>query len=205
VTDASKELTAFVLAGGLSTRMGRDKAVLRLNGQPVIERLVCEAAQVAAQVHVVVDHHEKLKRVRIGGALVLEDAVPKRGPLGGIYTGLLHTTTNWNLFLTCDMPLVTSALLLRLTRNATERNEAAHFQVSGEPHCQCFPLLLHRRVLERVRTQIEHDRLSVRDFLGSLNVKTITVTSRAHDRVLVNVNTPDDLRWLRAAVKSRSG
>src|SRR5437762_14123443 len=91
-------LTAFVLAGGKSTRMGQDKALLDWHGQTLLEHMVNLLRKVADQVHVV-------------GRAPLPDRLPGLGPLSGIATGLQASKTDANLFVAVDLPHLTEDFL----------------------------------------------------------------------------------------------
>lgn len=214
------DLAIFILAGGLSTRMGRDKALIQFGGETVVERLARMAKQISPQVFLVVDRAEKLSGLKLGGVEAIEDIVPRRGPLGGIHSALSHkldvgaastprrsesdnrggtplSRAEWNLFLTCDMPLMTAGLLKKLAATRDEQWDAAHFALKGETFPQPFPLLLHRCVAQRVARRIKKGNLSVLSLLDSLSVKTISVQRVSEMARFANVNTPAELRRLR--------
>src|SRR4051812_4485536 len=105
------EWTAFILAGGNSSRMGRDKATLSLQGRTLLERVRELASTVTQQVRVVGS------RERYGSAAV-EDVYEARGPLGGIHAALLATKTELNLVLSVDTPFVAPEFLQYLAGEA---------------------------------------------------------------------------------------
>jgi molybdopterin-guanine dinucleotide biosynthesis protein A len=93
------ELTAFILAGGKSSRMGEDKAFLKLGGKTLLELAVSLAAGVCQSVRIVGD------RARFGPEAI-EDIFPDSGPLGGIHAALSATASDLNLVLAVDTPLL---------------------------------------------------------------------------------------------------
>lgn len=111
------DVTAFVLAGGKSSRMGEDKAFLSLGSQTLLER----ALQLAATVGDVriVGEAGKFGRFRP----VVEDIYPERGPLGAIHAALCRTQTELNLMLAVDLPFVPGTFLCYLVREA-EKSQA---------------------------------------------------------------------------------
>lgn len=113
-----EEVTAFVLAGGKSTRMGQDKAFLTLAGQTLLERTLARARAVAGEVRIVGD---AAKFEKFG--TVVGDVYRDRGPLGGIHAGLISSVTEWNLMLAVDVPFVETAFLAWLVNEA--RSEKA--------------------------------------------------------------------------------
>lgn len=100
----SVEATAFILAGGKSSRMGEDKAFLRLGDKSLLQIASDLAASVCSAVRVVGD------RARFG-ADAIEDVYPGCGPLGGIHAALSQTRTDLNLMLAVDTPFLDAAFL----------------------------------------------------------------------------------------------
>jgi molybdopterin-guanine dinucleotide biosynthesis protein A len=100
--------SAVVLAGGRSSRLGQDKAFLRINGQFLIERILEKLAQVSDEVIVVANDIEKYEQFE---AVVVGDVFPGKGALGGIYSGLRAATRDRSLVVACDMPFLNLSLL----------------------------------------------------------------------------------------------
>src|SRR5277367_1066850 len=123
----------FVLAGGRSRRMGRDKAMLPYRGRPLI-------AHVAETVEKVLygSGHATIvgqpDRYRDLGYRVLADLYPDCGPLGGIVTALQQSAADWNLVVACDMPNLAEADLRELLDRtaATRARSIAAQGPSGE-------------------------------------------------------------------------
>lgn len=107
------DLTAFVLAGGRSSRMGRDKAFLEFEGQSLLARALRLAQSVASEVRIV----GPVSKFAAFGCVV-EDTFPDRGPLGGIHAALSSSLTDLNLILAVDMPFLTTAFLAYLRDRA---------------------------------------------------------------------------------------
>lgn len=107
------DVTAYVLAGGGSSRMGRDKALVKLGGRTLLERALEPARQVAAQVRIV-GPRAKFQAY----APCVEDVYPGRGPLGGIHAALLETRTDLNLMLAVDLPRMQAEFLRVLLARA---------------------------------------------------------------------------------------
>jgi molybdopterin-guanine dinucleotide biosynthesis protein A len=117
---AAPDVTAFILAGGKSTRMGRDKALVELEGQTLLARTLDLARSVALDVRIVGDGKKF-----VSFAPVVEDIFRDRGPLGGIHAALRASHTDLNLMLAVDMPFVSAAFLKYLTRQARSALEVA--------------------------------------------------------------------------------
>jgi molybdenum cofactor guanylyltransferase len=99
VSAVRQDATAFILAGGKSSRMGEDKAFLRLGGRTLLEIAQGLAAEVCSNIVVVGD------RARFGPAAI-EDIYPGSGPLGGIHAALSATKSDLNLVVAVDTPFL---------------------------------------------------------------------------------------------------
>ena len=172
-----------ILAGGLSSRMGRDKSRLGLGGRTLLAHIRATA-----------------KTIGLPHRIIRRDLIAHCGPLGGLYTALVTSRADATLFLSCDMPFVSAGLLEMLVRKA-ERNENALFvEANG---LVGFPILLFRRTaLPVVESQLEKTALSLQRLAQALRSQTIRLAAR-QARELFNVNTPDDLRNARALWRDR--
>ena len=110
---AVPELTAFVLAGGKSTRMGVDKAFLEFDGKTLLDRALHNLRRLTSEVMIV---GERNKFAQFGS--VVEDVFHNRGPLGGIHAGLATSATDLNLMMAVDMPFMELGFLRYLLKHA---------------------------------------------------------------------------------------
>jgi molybdenum cofactor guanylyltransferase len=114
------DVTAFILAGGRSSRMGSDKALLTVGKQTLLERALRIAAAVADTVLIAGP------RARYGQyGQVVEDIFPDCGPLGGIHAALCITKTELNLMLSVDTPSIGADFLTWLLQQARASRELA--------------------------------------------------------------------------------
>ena len=133
--------TAFVLAGGESSRMGSDKALLALpSGETMLRRALVTARQVAGTVMLVAPE-ERYPELR-GELRIIADVYPGRGPLAGIHAALRASETEWNLVLGVDTPRVTPELLRFLLASAAGTGAPAGVlalvpRVEGRLHTVC--------------------------------------------------------------------
>lgn len=115
----SPEITGIILAGGKGTRIGYNKSLLRIGGRRLIDRVIDVLSQFTASFLIITDEDQlDLTRTHTSGAEVLADIYPGKGPLGGIYTGLLHSENTYNLVVGCDMPFLNRALINHLIERA---------------------------------------------------------------------------------------
>ena len=105
-------LGGYVLAGGHSSRMGRDKALLSLAGKPLAEHAVTKLRRICSDVSIL-----SANLALAAFAPIVPDIHPNSGPIGGIEAALKLTTYDWNLLLPVDMPLLPGAVVERWVFN----------------------------------------------------------------------------------------
>jgi molybdenum cofactor guanylyltransferase len=176
------QASGFVLAGGASTRMGQDKALLPFRGTTLAEHVAQIVREAVGSAALIGDPG------RLGhlGLDVFPDELPGGGPASGIYTALRKSKTDWNLVLACDMPSVSPEMLRQLLRHAetAERNCVAAVGPYGQPEPLCA--VYHRRCLPALGRAIRDKRLRMRDLIKEIGAVWIPVDPSA----LANVNTP---------------
>jgi molybdopterin-guanine dinucleotide biosynthesis protein A len=182
--DVTGLVAGFVLAGGESSRMGRDKALLTLEGEPLVARIagIVEAVTGSATIIGPPERYAHL------GFEVIADRVAGAGPLGGIETALGLGRAPWNLVLACDLPAVDAALLrLLVDRAAGSRADCVIPRTAGpEPLCAVYS----ESCAEHFRAALEAGVRKVTDALAGLEVDWIEAPNF---HKLTNLNTPKDL------------
>ncbi len=119
--DTQMGVTAIILAGGGSTRMGREKATIVLAGRTLLQRVIDAAAEVADETVVVCAPGRPFPDIEVRGPLRLTtDEVGGQGPLAGILAGLAVASSEVALLLACDQPFVRPLLLRLLIAQAAE-------------------------------------------------------------------------------------
>jgi molybdenum cofactor guanylyltransferase len=167
-------VSGYVLAGGGSTRFGRDKALVEIGGVPMLLRMRSLLSDITEKVNVIAAPH-KYAALGITG---ISDRWEGQGPLAGIITALLATketggATEWNLIIGCDMPFLTQEWLAYLAERAfaSAAEVVAPRSTEGlEPLCSCWrtsaaPKL--QQVLEggtrKITEAMKHLRMEVVD------------------------------------------
>ena len=190
-------ITAVILAGGRSRRLGRDKAVEPFDGEPLIRRVIRRASEAvaAASVVVVVADAER------AAALPLDDhhrtavdIFPDCGSLGGIYTGLDAAPTDWALVAACDMPFLCGPLLSHLASLRADV-DAVVPMVDGRP--EPTHALYSRRCLPAIEARLQARELKISGFFEDVAVRYVPEDEvRSFDPDLLsffNINRPEDL------------
>ncbi|HEX5411943.1 MAG TPA: molybdenum cofactor guanylyltransferase [Terriglobia bacterium] len=195
-------LTGFVMAGGASRRMGRAKESLRINGEAMLERQIRLIRSVARQVAVVgraAGYREEF------GVASIPDAIPGRGPLGGIYTALLESRTEYNLILGCDLPFVNRRLLTWLVLRAMADQSDATVPRSRDGRLQPLCAIYRRRALYAVRKWLDLGENKLSGFFPMVHCATIAwrdlAGAGARSPVFDNMNTPEDYEDARRRVE----
>jgi len=202
---ALSNAAGFILAGGESTRMGVDKALVPLAGKPLIEhsQAILRAAGLSASI---AGARSPLQAF----APVIEDQAPGLGPLAGVCAALASTAAQWVAILSIDLPLIPASLIAYMLHRAQIAHPAAVVpSVSGFP--QTFPAMIAREALPALKQELEGGRTgcfaamqSACDRFGrpiaSLPVEMLAQSGHVIDDKglppalwFLNVNTPADL------------
>ncbi len=167
-------IEAVILAGGLSRRMGKEKAQLRLGRRTLLGHARALAAKLDLPCRV-----------------LRADRLPGRGPLGGIETALRCAKADRTLFLSCDMPFLQPNLVGQLlAADAPAVFVSVHGKVG-------FPFCLSPEILPKVDVQLAAGQLSLQDFARNIRARRLRVP-KADWPQLDNLNTPAELVAARA-------
>ena len=178
---ADPDVEAIVLAGGLSERMGRNKANLRIAGRTLSARSGDAARSLGIPVRV-----------------LRKDAVPRCGPLGGVFTGLKRARASILVFLSCDMPLVQPRLLKRLLARLGRKHHAVFTENDGWLGFP-FAIRANEATAERVRRHLEPGQRSLQRLARDLTAIRVPVPTHEKNQLL-NVNTPEALEVFRKSL-----
>lgn len=182
---------AFVLAGGGSRRMGRDKALLPLGGEPMAARVARIAAEAAGRVFLV----GPASRYGHLGFPCLEERFPGLGPLSGLDAALRSGEADWCLLLACDMPGLDAASLRSLLDTAENCACDAVITTSAggrtEPLCAAY----HARLAPLAEQNIREGKLALHELLPLIRWAPFPAP---HAGFAANLNTPEEwAQWNR--------
>jgi len=179
---------AWILAGGQSSRMGADKALIEIDGLSLVQRVAAETGKICGFTAVVGDP----KKYAGLGLPVFPDRFAGKGPLAGMESALSATKAEWNLIVACDMPALDPALLESLFEAAEAQPEAdcampAYGDGRFEPLCAVY----HRRCHAAIEAALNCGIRKVTDALAPLALRYLRVT---RPDSFANLNTPEELR-----------
>jgi molybdopterin-guanine dinucleotide biosynthesis protein A len=190
-------IAGFILAGGESSRMGMDKGLLEIAGEPMMVRATRLVESVVGAPAVVVGTPEKYRGL---GLRAIADDWPGCGPLGGIATALRASEADWNLMVACDLPYLTREWLEYLLQRARDSAEEAVVPMNltptnkrgAEPLCAVY----HKGCEPTLRRALERGVRKVTDGLAELRVEVLEPAAwKGFDSdglLFKNVNTPAD-------------
>ncbi len=192
---AQPGVSGVVLAGGLSRRLGRNKVIEPMGGEPLISRVIGRLSQVAASTVVVVNDRERAALLDLpGSCTAVVDTYPGKGSLGGILTGLSAIESEWAVVVAADMPFLSVDLLRRML-SVRDGYDAVVPRMDGrfEPTHAAYSV----RCLPHVRRRVLADDLKIDGFFPDVRVKVLSQDEvEEHDPQRLsffNVNTQQDL------------
>ena len=188
-------VTAVILAGGMSRRLGRNKALEPFQGEPLIQRVIARMRQVGESLIVVVNDPERAAELDLPEDVTTAvDRYPGMGSLGGILTGLVTAPTEWSTFCACDMPFL-NPQLYQLLLSLRDGYDAVVPVVDGRP--EPTHAVYSLACVEPIRERIIAKDLKISSFFGEVRVCLVPEEQiRRSDPELLsffNVNTQEDL------------
>ncbi len=189
------EINGIVLAGGKSLRFGNDKVSEAIGSKSLLQQVITSLRFLGGEIIVVTsDEHPISESIDHPKLRILTDILPGKGPLGGIYTGLAASTTEYNLVVASDMPFLSEALL----RYLIEISEGYDITV---PRVGKLVEPLHaiyaRSCLDPMAEMIKQERLSIYQLFRRVRVRYMEAAEierfDPEHRSLFNINTKADL------------
>lgn len=184
-----KTLTVFILCGGKSSRMQSEKGLVLFQGKPFIEHIIQAILPISNQIKLITatKEYDYLPYQKI------PDIILDKGPLGGIYTALTNSETEFNLILSCDIPLISTELLAELISKHNNEAEVTVFASESRLH----PLIgiYSKKVLPVIKSAIDNDELKMMDLLAKIPHQILNI-DESENFHLTNINSVDELNDL---------
>ncbi len=183
-------MAGIVLAGGENRRMGVDKAFIKVAGRPLIEHILGALRDTTAPVIIVTNSP---KAYASYDAIVVTDAFDMRGPLTGIYSGLLRTPDEYNLVVACDMPFLNPRLLSYMLNIAVGHDIT--LPKVGE-FLEPLHAVYRKKLLPLIEKRIKSEQRQIRGLFPGLRMRYVTEEEIDRfdpmRRSFVNLNTPEE-------------
>ncbi len=193
MTRISKEtITGIILAGGKSSRMGQDKALVDFGGKPLISYAIESLRPLCGTLLISANRTPDL--FASFGLPVLADEALDVGPMGGILTCLKHSTSPHNLIISCDTPFVGTDLFRHLLR------EIENFQVVVPSHetflIEPLNAYYNTNCLGEMESAILDGNYKLMDFFKRIRFKSVEIDEKLpffNDHLFTNINTLYDM------------
>lgn len=182
-----KNITGIILAGGKSSRMGSDKGFLILKNKPFIQYSIDALRPLVSDIIIVSDH----SRYDSLGFKRVTDHIKEAGPISGIFSGLEASKTDYNLILSCDIPLITTKVLEILIDAIDDATEIIQAESSGKT----MPLvaLYKNTVKSKFLALLKNDERRLRVAVKQCSFKNIPLDD-ININATTNVNTKEDFK-----------
>ncbi len=185
-------ISGVILAGGKSSRMGTDKALLKLGQYYVIERIADTLRTMVDEVVIVTD---RSKRYAKYGDRTVSDIMPGHGPLGGIHAGLVQAAHPWMLVTACDLPFI-SVPVARLMIECAADYDAVVPRYRG--YAEPLYALYNKNCLEVMEQHLVRGQGKIRRLYDEIRVRYLeeeemSLVEPHLERAFLNLNTPKDM------------
>jgi molybdopterin-guanine dinucleotide biosynthesis protein A len=192
--EPQQSVSAIIMAGGQSRRMGRDKALIDYKGQPIIAHVIGTLRTLSDDILIV---SNRLDLYGAFSARVVPDYEPPSGPLGGIAVGLQAARNDKSIVVACDMPFL-NVTLLRWLIDLSAEFDAVVLQTGTE--FEPLHAVYRRACYNPITQRLERGERRVISFFADVRLRTVPEAEwRSLDpegRSLINLNTPGDLDHL---------
>ncbi|WP_319482552.1 molybdenum cofactor guanylyltransferase [uncultured Draconibacterium sp.] len=182
------QITTIILAGGKSKRMGTDKALLELDGLTLLERAINLCKPFSSEL-LISSNHESHTTF---GYSVIEDEIKNCGPMGGIYSGLKQSNSDWNLILSVDAAFVDEPFLQFLLKESGDFDAVVPFTEKGaEP----LIALYNKGILPVMENQLKSGDYRMQNLLKESKTNWFDAGKLLEEnkRLFNNLNRPEDL------------
>jgi molybdenum cofactor guanylyltransferase len=190
----TEDATAIVLAGGRSQRMGTDKSMLPIDGQPMIEHICRQLRGTFARVLISANDPEKFSFL---GLEVIPDRVPDQGPLMAVASALEASQTELNLIVGCDIPHIRLPIARRILAEAEEADIAV--PVTGDGREQPLFAVYRRSIRRHMDAVLESGARRLTDVYRLCRVRR---TELGDTGWFANLNTMADYERFRSVARA---
>ncbi|WP_057911855.1 molybdenum cofactor guanylyltransferase [Peribacillus muralis] len=189
------ETTMLLLAGGKSSRMGENKALLTIDGDVNISTVASELKKVSQNVLVITNSFEDYRFLQLP---LIADLHKDQGPLGGLHAGLTASNTQLQFLTACDMPFVRATAINEMISNYEPAFDAVIPEINGriQPlfavyHKSCLPILTDCLVKNELKMSRFLEKISVK-FIKETGFSLYHENPASFQHLFFNMNTRED-------------
>jgi molybdopterin-guanine dinucleotide biosynthesis protein A len=184
-----KDITGIILAGGKSSRMGTDKGFMIFNEKPFIQYSIDALKPLVSDIMIVSDN----SNYDVFGHKRVHDIIKGAGPVSGIYSGLSASKTDYNLVLSCDIPLIKTGILEKLIENID--NDSEIIQIESNDKTMPLIALYNKKCAKVFFDALQNDERRLRRVISSLKTKNV-VLNVDNQKTTMNINTQEELKTI---------
>ena len=187
-------MTGMILAGGRSIRMGQDKAFLKVDGYPIILRILAVLDGIFRETMIVTNEKEAYAELKVP---VHSDIFPDLGVLGGLYTGLIHSSFPYSFCVGCDMPFLSEPLIQYLLTRIGRYDVVVPQTSDG---LQPLHAIYSKRCIGPIRQLLDHKKTKIADVYPLIRLRIVHeqefLALDPEKQSFTNVNTPEELQMI---------
>lgn len=187
----TNKVTGIILAGGKSSRFGKDKSFVLFNGKPLIEILIDKLSSLFEDLMIITNRPRLYEKYKIRTET---DLIKDCGPLGGIYTGLSTSNTRHNFFVACDMPFINSELIKYMCKNAYGYDVVVP-KINNR--YESLFAIYSKTCLKFIKLMLDKKIFKISKFFPKVVVREISenevLSFVLPQEIFMNINTPEDL------------
>jgi molybdopterin-guanine dinucleotide biosynthesis protein A len=188
---SKNKITGIILSGGKSRRMGENKAFIKIEGVPIIQRIYTLFKELFQEVIIVTNQVELFNNF---DSKIYSDLLPNKGVLGGLYTGIFFSTFRYSFCVACDMPFIKQSLVQYLIKHIGDEDVIVPRTKDG---LQPLHAIYSKHCLDPIKIIIEQGKYKIIDFYHMVKVKIVEendfVSLDPLRKSFINVNTPEEL------------
>ncbi|MCP4267879.1 MAG: molybdenum cofactor guanylyltransferase [Candidatus Brocadiaceae bacterium] len=183
-------MTAVILAGGKSSRMGSNKAFLKLKGQTFIELQIELLRKLFDKIVISANTPSEYEYLNLP---IIKDLYPDKGPLAGIYTSLINSSSLYTFMLACDMPFVELGLIKHLQDLTQNYDVVIPKSKKGLEPLHAF---YSKSCIDPIKKELDANNLRIISFFPHVNVKIVELdsltVSDSFNNSIKNLNTMEE-------------
>ncbi|RIJ49359.1 molybdenum cofactor guanylyltransferase [Maribellus luteus] len=182
------QITAIILTGGKSSRMGADKALLELDGKTLLSRAVDLCSKLCDEILISSD----AEKHRVGSHRLVADEVKDCGPMGGIYSCLKESGNEWNFVLSVDAPFVAADFIEFLKQETSDFDAVVPLHDGKKEPLIAF---YRKSILPQIEAKIGEGNYKLHFLLQEINTHFVESDKwvKKYPELFRNLNYPEDL------------
>lgn len=189
-------MTGIILSGGRNTRINLNKAFLKINNTPIIEIILDKFKEIFHEIVIVTNSQNEYRYL---GEKLVKDIIPNKGSLGGLYSGLVNSHSEYNFVVACDMPFLNPGLIKNIIGCKDSYDiviPRLNMRILPNKGYETMHAVYSKNCIKHIEEQLNRDNLKIINFFDKVKLKEIgeDVVNRFDSRHLsfININTDAD-------------